>query len=187
MLDQQLDNKIENAVNNNNSSTPPYEGFNSKPPFIPRIVQESLFLYFKLLEPKVYDETVDPIIHLETFKAAILLQGASDAIFCRVFPPTLKGAAWQWYSSLKSASIHSFEDIYRSFVCHFINSRRQQKQFDYLYNIKQKEDESIRTFMNRFNMTILKVCNLEQSTTMAVMMYGLLKKDLKKSLIKTYP
>ena len=41
--------------------------------------------------------------------------------------------------------------------------------------------------MNRFNMVTLEVQNLDQSTTMAAMMSNLLKNNLKKSLIKTYP
>ena len=41
--------------------------------------------------------------------------------------------------------------------------------------------------MNRFIVMTLEVQNLDQSTMMATMMSGLLKNDLKKSLIKTYP
>ena len=40
--------------------------------------------------------------------------------------------------------------------------------------------------MNRFNAVILEICDLNQSTMMAMMMDGLLKNDLKRSLIKTY-
>ena len=50
-----------------------------------------------------------------------------------------------------------------------------------------KEGESIRSFMNRFNVVTLEIQNLEQSTMMAIMMSGLLKNNLKKLLIKTYP
>ena len=41
--------------------------------------------------------------------------------------------------------------------------------------------------MNRFNVTILEVQNLDQSIIMAAMMSDLLKNDLKKLLVKTYP
>ena len=87
----------------------------------------------------------------------------------------------------EAKSIHSFEDLCQSFIGHFISSRWQQKWFDSLHTIKQKEGESIRSFMNRFNVAILKVQNLYESIAMAAMMSGLLKNDLKKSLIKTYP
>ena len=93
MLGQQLDKKIENALNNNHSSVLPYEGFNSKPPFVSRIVWEPLPLHFRLPQLEVYDGITDPINYLETFKMAMLLQGALDIILCRAFPPTLKGTA----------------------------------------------------------------------------------------------
>nr|XP_010920776.1 uncharacterized protein LOC105044540 [Elaeis guineensis] len=115
----------------------------------------------------------------------MLLQGASDAIIYRAFPPTLTRAARQWYSSLKPTSIHSFEMLYRSFVDHFVSSRRQQKP-DYLHTIKQKKGKSMRTYVNHFNAATLEIHDLDQSTTMAVMMGCLLKNNLKKSLTKTY-
>uniref|UniRef100_A0A6I9QMS4 Uncharacterized protein LOC105037092 n=1 Tax=Elaeis guineensis var. tenera TaxID=51953 RepID=A0A6I9QMS4_ELAGV len=163
-LDEQLDQKIEKALNNNGSSMLSYEGNNNQPPFVLRNMQEPLPLHFKLPQLEAYDGTSDSVDHVETFKAAMLLQGASDAILCRAFPPTLKEVARQWYLSLRLTSIHSFEDLCRFFVGHFISNRRQQKRSDYLHTIKQKEDES-----------------------MAAMMSDLLKNDLKKSLVKTYP
>ena len=57
----------------------PYEGYNSQPPFIPRIMQEPL-LHFKLPQLEVYDKITDPIDYVETFKPVMLLQRASDTI-----------------------------------------------------------------------------------------------------------
>ena len=73
----------------------PYEGYNSQPPFVPMIVQEPLPSYFKLPQLEVYDGTTDLVDHAQTFKAAMLLQGALDAILYQAFPPTLKEAARQ--------------------------------------------------------------------------------------------
>ena len=71
----------------------PHESYNNQPSFTSRIVQEPLHLYFKLPLLEVYDRTINPIDHVETFKIAILLQGASDAILYQAIPPTLKGTA----------------------------------------------------------------------------------------------
>ncbi|XP_073098893.1 putative disease resistance protein RGA4 [Elaeis guineensis] len=67
--------------------------YNSQPPFVSRIVQEPLSLYFKLSQLEVYDRNTDPVDHSGIFKASMLLQGASDVILYQAFPPTLKGAA----------------------------------------------------------------------------------------------
>ncbi|XP_073104419.1 uncharacterized protein [Elaeis guineensis] len=128
---------------------------------------------------------VETIDHLESFKAVMLLQEVTDAILCRAFPSTLKGAVRHRYFDLKSVSIHSFKQLSRSFICHFVS--RQQKHSDYLHTVKQKEEEAIQSFVSRFNAATLEVHDLDQSVAMSAMMSRLQKNDLKKSLLKTYP
>ena len=88
---QELDKRIE-AINKTFTSKP-YDDFSSESPFDKKILNELLSSNFKLPQFKTYDETIDPINHAETFKAALLFQEASDAILCRAFLATLKGAA----------------------------------------------------------------------------------------------
>ena len=76
-----------------------------------KIMQEPIPQHFKAPQFKDYNGTTDPIDHLETFKEAMLLYRVTDIILCRAFPITLKGMARHWYSSLKSVSIHSFEEL----------------------------------------------------------------------------
>ena len=63
------------------------------PPFSQKIMQEQVPPNFKLPHFESYDGTTDPIDHLEAFRTTMLLHGAPDAILCRAFPSTLKGAA----------------------------------------------------------------------------------------------
>ena len=79
------------------------------PPFSQMIMQEPIPPNFKLPQFKSYDGTSDLIDHLEAFQTMMLLHGASDAILCRAFPSTLKGAAKNWYLALKSGTIFSFD------------------------------------------------------------------------------
>ena len=73
------------------------------------------------------------------------------------------------------------------FVAHFVSSRRPQKGSESLINIKQREGESIRAYINRFNIAALEVRNLDQSVAMAALKGGLQKNDLLYSLEKKYP
>ena len=59
------------------------------------------------------------------------------------------------------------------FVAHFVSSRRPQKGSESLINIKQREGESIRAYINRFNVAALEVRNLDQSIAMAALKGGL--------------
>ena len=52
-----------------------------------------------------------------------------------------------------------------------------------MMNVKQREGESIRSYLDRFNAVVLKVRNLDQSVAMAVLKGGVLKNGLRYSSI----
>ena len=64
--------------------------------------------HFKIPQVELYDGTIDPFDHMGSFKAHMMIQGASDALYCLAFPTTLKKAARIWYSGIPPATIHSF-------------------------------------------------------------------------------
>ena len=117
----------------------------------------------------------------------MLLHGAPDAILCRAFSSTLKGAARNWYLVLKSGTIFSFDQMSHQFAAHFVSSRHPRRGSESLINIKQREGESIQAYDNRFNIIALEVQNLDQSITMAALKGGLQKNNLLFSLEKKYP
>ena len=43
-------------------------------------------------QTELYDGTTDPLDHLESFKALMLLHGATDGVMCRAFLATLQKA-----------------------------------------------------------------------------------------------
>ena len=66
---------------------------------------------FRMPQIDSYDGVKDPLDHLETFKTLMHLQGVADAIMCRAFPATLKGAARIWFSWLTPNSISTFKEL----------------------------------------------------------------------------
>ena len=110
-----------------------------------------------------------------------------SCIGCRAFPSTLKGAVRNWYSTLKPGTIFFFDQMSHQFVAHFVSSRCLRKGSESLINIKQREGESIRAYINRFNIAALEVRNLDQSIAMAALKGGLQKNNLLFSLKKKYP
>ena len=73
------------------------------------------------------------------------------------------------------------------FVAYFVSSRHPRRGSESLINIKQKEGESIRTYVNHFNTAVLEVRNLDQSVAMVTLKSGLQKNDLLFFLKKKYP
>ena len=66
---------------------------------------------FWMPQVEIYDESKDPLDHLESFKTLMHLQGVADEIMCRVFPTMLKGPARIWFNRLTPNSISTFKEL----------------------------------------------------------------------------
>ena len=62
-------------------------------PFTTLVTSFPLLPKFRMPQVKAYDESKDPLDHLESFKTLMNLQGVADEIMCRAFLTTLKGLA----------------------------------------------------------------------------------------------
>ncbi|XP_043696635.1 uncharacterized protein LOC122647268 [Telopea speciosissima] len=142
---------------------------------------------FKMPTIEQYAGTMDTEDHLETFKSLLFFQGASDAIMCRAFPSTLKGAACQWFSSLPPRSFSNFTALGRAFLAYFISSRVHKKTTANLLAIKQQPEESIRNFLIGFNKEAPQVQNLDPVVKFQALHSGIRDVELKKSLIMDEP
>ena len=116
-------------------------------------------LPLKFCMPQVenYDGNKDPLDHLESFKTLMHLQGVPDEIMCIAFPTTLKGPARIWFSRLTPNSISTFKELSTQFVSHFIRGHRYKKSTACLISIKQWEDETLRSYIARFNKEALSI------------------------------
>ncbi|XP_073117756.1 uncharacterized protein [Elaeis guineensis] len=134
-----------------------------------------------------YNGSTDPIDHLESYKALMTIQGATDALFCISFPATLRKAARAWYSDLRSGSIHSFGQLEHSFVAHFSTSRKPPRTSDSLFSLKQGENETLRHFVVQFNTATLEVRDLNEDMAISAMKRRLRESRFTYSLDKTLP
>ena len=126
-------------------------------PFIVLINGHPLPPKFKMPSLDSYDGTRDPFDHIATFKTTMHLQGVPDEIMCRSFPTTLKGPARVWFSKIPPNSVSSFEELSKLFVNNFIGGQRHKRSSSSLLTIEQGENESLRSFITRFNREALTV------------------------------
>ena len=122
-----------------------------------------------------YNENKDPLDHLESFKTLMHLQGILDEIICRAFPTTLKGPARVWFSRLTPNSIISFRELSAQFASHVIEGHKYKKSTACLMNIKQREDETLRSYIARFNKEALSIDEADNKILIATFTNGLLK------------
>ena len=114
----------------------------------------------------------------------IHLQGASDEIICRAFPTTLKGPVRIWFSRLTPNSISTFKDLSTQFALHFIGGHRYKNSTSCLMNIKQWEDETLRSYITRFNKEALLIDKADDKILVAAFTNGLRKGKFLFSLYK---
>ncbi|KAL0401632.1 UNVERIFIED_CONTAM: hypothetical protein Slati_4193100 [Sesamum latifolium] len=131
-----------------------------------------------------YDGTADPMEHLSRFENAALLHRYTEGIKCRVFVTTFVGAAQQWFNQLPVGAIGSFQEFRSLFLHQFASSRKVRKTELSLFAIRQKEDELLKAYLQRFNTAALEVPAATQEVKASAFSQGLLDGDFFKSLAK---
>ncbi|XP_030948930.1 uncharacterized protein LOC115972828 [Quercus lobata] len=115
------------------------------------------------------------------------LQGVPDQIMCRAFPTTLKGPARVWFSRLTPNSINTFKELSAQFTSHFIGGHRYKRSTACLMSIKQREDETLRAYITRFNKEALSIDEADDKILVAAFTSGLRKGKFLFSLYKNDP
>ncbi|XP_065628038.1 uncharacterized protein LOC136066912 [Quercus suber] len=142
---------------------------------------------FRIPQIKSYDGVKDPLDHLETFKTLMHLQGVPDEIMCRAFLTMLKGPTRIWFSQLTPNSISTFKELGTQFTSHFIGGHMYKKSTACLMSIRQREDETLRSYITRFNKEALSIDEANDKILVAAFTNGLRKGKFLFSLYKNDP
>ncbi|XP_065635625.1 uncharacterized protein LOC136070123 [Quercus suber] len=106
---------------------------------------------------------------------------------CRAFPTTLKGPARIWFSRLTPNSISTFKELSAQFTSHFIGGHRYKKSTTCLISIRQREDETLRSYITRFNKEALSIDEADDKILVVAFTNGLWKGKFLFSLYKNDP
>ena len=126
-------------------------------PFTAEVLHFPLPVKFRMPQVEAFDGTRDPVDHLNTYKNQMELHGYQDPVRCTAFAITLKGPALAWFNRLPPSSISSFRELSIAFVSHFIGARTHRKPSYHLLTIKQSSQESLSSYVQRFNAESPKV------------------------------
>ncbi|XP_075674821.1 uncharacterized protein LOC142644016 [Castanea sativa] len=99
----------------------------------------------------------------------------------------LKGPTRIWYSRLTPNSISTFKELGAQFVSHFIGGHRYKKSTACLISIKQREDETLRSYISCFNKEALSIDEADDKILVAAFTNGLRKGKFLFSLYKNDP
>ncbi|XP_035843947.1 uncharacterized protein LOC118490420 [Helianthus annuus] len=162
------------------------------PPFISRDEIADYDFQTKIKMPahiRTYDGMEDPEDHLQIFTGAARIEKWSNAECCLMFMQTLAGSARIWFNDLPARSIRSFNDLSKGFLANFSQQRRYVKDATVIFQIKQRDDESLREFIERYKKEGLIYVGADEKMRVAGFMNAItskyLTRDFKKSLHKT--
>ncbi|XP_052171552.1 uncharacterized protein LOC127787534 [Diospyros lotus] len=136
---------------------------------------------------KPYAGTTDSMDHLDLLTSHMMVQDASDAIWCRVFLATLEGHTCAWYSNLAHHSIANFAQLRGNFLAHFAPLLRHRRSTMALVSLKQNQGDSLKDFVSHFNMEALSIENFDHSVAMVAFQNALRPGPFAQSLDKTPP
>ncbi|KAL0456596.1 UNVERIFIED_CONTAM: hypothetical protein Slati_0998800 [Sesamum latifolium] len=131
-----------------------------------------------------YDGTTDPVEHLAHFENAALLHRYTDGIKCRVFVTTFARATQQWFNQLPIGAIGSFQEFRSLFLHKFSSSQKLRKTELSLFAVRQKDNEPLKEYLQRFNAAALEVPSATQEVKASAFSQGLLDGDFFKPLVK---
>ncbi|KAL2237772.1 UNVERIFIED_CONTAM: hypothetical protein Sindi_0968900 [Sesamum indicum] len=95
------------------------------------------------------------------------------------FVTTLKGKAQEWFMSLGSGTIDSYEQLIQKFSFHFASKRKAKRSATHLFTIRQREDKTLKAFMGRFNNEVLVVQDLKIDMMVSILIHGLQKRPIR--------
>uniref|UniRef100_A0A2N9FLD8 Uncharacterized protein n=1 Tax=Fagus sylvatica TaxID=28930 RepID=A0A2N9FLD8_FAGSY len=180
-----------NSKNNNKSNSRNNNMSNAKSkkthPSLKAVISFPLPSKFRMPSLETFDGSKDPLDHLESFKTVMCLQGVPDEIMCRAFPTTLKGPARVWFKKITPGSVGSFAQLSRLFFNHFIGGQRYGRPTKHLLNVKQKEGETLRSYLTRFNRETLLVDGADDKVVLTAFISGLQAGDFLFSVYKDPP
>ena len=155
-------------------------------PFTAEVLHFPLPAKFRMSQIETFDGTKDLVDHLNTYKNQMELHGYQDPVRCRAFAIMLKGSALAWFNRLPPSSVSLFRELSIAFVFHFIGAKTYRKPSYHLLSIKQNPQESLRSYVQRFNAESLKVDVSDEKFAITAFIAGLgvQSKDLMFSISK---
>ncbi|XP_031104440.1 uncharacterized protein LOC116007921 [Ipomoea triloba] len=142
-------------------------------PFSAKVQNYKVPKDFKFPSMPTYDGSSDPSDHLIGFQAKMLIAGAKDPMYCRVFVSTLEGIARDWFISLPRGSVSTFEDLANQFLTRFAGSMRARKHFTDLTEVNQGEYESLKDYIKRWQKEIQAVDGIDDKSALMMFMRSL--------------
>ncbi|KAK6139636.1 hypothetical protein DH2020_026620 [Rehmannia glutinosa] len=109
-----------------------------------------------------------------------------DAAYCKIFRTTLTKQALSWFNNSWLGLLMDGPPT-GSFMHQFSINRKCPKTIAYLFQIKQKEEEPLRSYMKRFVEGVNEVANVQHETLSEILQQNLYHKMFTESIAGRIP
>ena len=120
-----------------------------------------------------YGGTSDLMQHLRHYQDKMAVYSYDDRLLCRLFPSSLKGLAFDWFYSLKSGTLHNFEQVAQAFLSQYSSCQEYRKNNNHLFTLKMAPEEGLKTYLTRFQSERAKVHHCSDDVAAAAFISGL--------------
>jgi len=128
----------------------------------------------------------DPKAYLTAFHTQMMLSGGSDAVYCKVFMSTLSGTALDWFVSIPTGHITTFQQFSKMFVEQYIVNKAPPLVSYDLFDVRQYQGESLKDFLNRFGAQIVRLQGKDEEMFVHAFKKGVLPGPFSESLIRSH-
>ena len=136
---------------------------------------------------KKFDGLQDPEDWLVDYLETVKLTGGTKATAMQSIQVHLSGAARSWIKKLPPGSIDSWETFEDMFVKNFLSTCKKPASIEQLRACRQKYDESMRTYIQRWNIIKNSAENISDERAIDAFVAGIRRKDLVEDLGRTNP
>ncbi|KAL0333979.1 UNVERIFIED_CONTAM: hypothetical protein Sangu_1554100 [Sesamum angustifolium] len=157
---------------------------NRNSPFANKILTQVVDASFSLSDLPKYDGTKDPQEHVSTFELVMNLYGQTDSINAKLFVTTLTGKAHEWFTNLPNGTVELYNQLIQKFTFHFASKKKERRSATYLFTIRQQEDESLKSFIGRFNNETLEVHDLRIDKMVSIIRHRLKRGPFASALVR---
>nr|GEX07667.1 reverse transcriptase domain-containing protein [Tanacetum cinerariifolium] len=134
-----------------------------------------------------YDDTGDPEDHVKVFQAAAQVERWAMPTWCHMFNSNLIGAARVWFDELPPESIDGYKDLRAVFLAYFMQQKKYVKDQVEIHNIKQRDGETIKDFMECFKIETGRMKGASECMRISGFMHEVNNPELTKHLNEHVP
>ncbi|KAM2975877.1 hypothetical protein FF1_001987 [Malus domestica] len=120
-----------------------------------------------------YKGNKDPDRHLKHYRSTMILYKNNDELMCKNFAITLQGKTQDWFHTLPSQSIWSFNKLSFVFTKEYSSNRSIKMTSDHLFSIVKDHWETIGDYVKRFKAEKAKIIGCNEDIVTATFRNGL--------------